>query len=306
MRRATFRRRGGLGGFIRFLSTLSLRRATFWKEGAEIDEEDFYPRSPCGERHVNHVLYGLLVYFYPRSPCGERPQTRPARQLNESNFYPRSPCGERPAPGLYLHQRCGISIHALLAESDPDNAVSVRRAAISIHALLAESDGFATKSPHRPENFYPRSPCGERLGKARQIGVVDEISIHALLAESDAASMSIFAPPYNFYPRSPCGERPIIAFFSFALCVFLSTLSLRRATNCTSIGRPKRLYFYPRSPCGERRSLLCFMIHLLSYFYPRSPCGERLYTDLNSAYGALISIHALLAESDARPNCQSK
>ena len=34
------------------------------------------------------------------------------------------------------------------------------------------------------------------------------------------------------------------------------------------------------------------------HFYPRSPCGERLYTDLNSAYGALISIHALLAESD--------
>ena len=34
------------------------------------------------------------------------------------------------------------------------------------------------------------------------------------------------------------------------------------------------------------------------YFYPRSPCGERLYTDLDSSYGALISIHALLAESD--------
>ena len=35
--------------------------------------------------------------------------------------------------------------------------------------------------------------------------------------------------------------------------IFLSTLSLRRATVCTIIRIASNLYFYPRSPCGERR-----------------------------------------------------
>ena len=79
------------------------------------------------------------------------------------NFYPRSPCGERPNNVLPAYAACGISIHALLAESDLHEArhgrgllpflstLSLRRATarppvgslvlfISIHALLAESD----------------------------------------------------------------------------------------------------------------------------------------------------------------------
>ena len=79
--------------------------------------------------------------------------------------------------------------------------------------------------------------------------------------------------------------------------VFLSTLSLRRAT-ASSPARPAwQLYFYPRSPCGERRAAARrdpaqagISIHALlaesdyniiqevitnAHFYPRSPCGER-------------------------------
>ena len=33
---------------------------------------------------------------------------------------------------------------------------------ISIHALLAESDVSETLAPRQYQNFYPRSPCGER------------------------------------------------------------------------------------------------------------------------------------------------
>ena len=36
--------------FWRFLSTLSLRRATRGKVTGGYDQSDFYPRSPCGER----------------------------------------------------------------------------------------------------------------------------------------------------------------------------------------------------------------------------------------------------------------
>ena len=57
------------------------------------------------------------------------------------NFYPRSPCGERRWT-LQNHQDTSpISIHALLAESDPAIDVFLAVwAVISIHALLAESD----------------------------------------------------------------------------------------------------------------------------------------------------------------------
>ena len=80
-------------------------------------------------------------------------------------------------------------------------------------------------------------------------------------------------------------------------CVFLSTLSLRRATNLSMLYNAVKSYFYPRSPCGERpltparmSSRLPISIHAL------------LAESDNSSYGALdgasISIHALLAESD--------
>ena len=58
-----------------------------------------------------------------------------------------------------------------------------------------------------------------------------DISIHALLAESDSLRQLQFALRRNFYPRSPCGERPDGLFFLAGGIEFLSTLSLRRATN---------------------------------------------------------------------------
>ena len=220
-----------LANFMLFLSTLSLRRATYW---------------PC-------------VYVVGRS----------------------------------------ISIHALLAESDAVTSVArVATTVISIHALLAESDimhtvklanfmlFLSTLSLRRATqaesggaaafggHFYPRSPCGER----RQMPLT-----------------RFFRG--NFYPRSPCGERPEAAHERANSLPFLSTLSLRRATNCTSIGRPKRLYFYPRSPCGERHDGLIASANFC-HFYPRSPCGERLYLVHGQRPSWGISIHALLAESD--------
>ena len=123
-----------------------------------------------------------------------------------------------------------------------------------------------------------------------------EISIHALLAESDPAPIRNNKNNVNFYPRSPCGERPFMTLRHCTTYLFLSTLSLRRATQYLSSDF-WRGYFYPRSPCGERRApritptasrnfyprspcgeRLNSMTHMLKfceYFYPRSPCGER-------------------------------
>ena len=82
-----------------------------------------------------------------------------------------------------------------------------------------------------------------------------EISIHALLAESDFS----------------------VSVDSFISVIFLSTLSLRRATSPDGRRICNRPYFYPRSPCGERPALYCVFSAL-----------------------APISIHALLAESDVK------
>ena len=56
-------------------------------------------------------------------------------------------------------------------------------------------------------NFYPRSPCGERLINSRFLFRLLIISIHALLAESDQSSAKSTPEEAYFYPRSPCGER---------------------------------------------------------------------------------------------------
>ena len=101
----------------------------------------------------------------------------------------------------------------------------------------------------------------------------------------------------DFYPRSPCGERLIYAQNLCVCVIFLSTLSLRRATigqlQCILGGK----HFYPRSPCGERPSKI-ISSSFIAYFYPRSPCGERLYDTYAKVLRVNISIHALLAESD--------
>ena len=108
---------------------------------------------------------------------------------------------------------------------------------------------------------------------------------------------TVSIPPY-FYPRSPCGERLVVTAFDFFKFRFLSTLSLRRATlNQVCITSTVK-YFYPRSPCGERLAHFNYNV-VAPNFYPRSPCGERLENKSILASICIISIHALLAESDS-------
>ena len=57
-------------------------------------------------------------------------------------------------------------------------------------------------------------------------------------------------------------------------------------------------HFYPRSPCGERPCGRRVGLPVAGHFYPRSPCGERLGLCRCWVLSDIISIHALLAESD--------
>ena len=82
------------------------------------------------------------------------------------------------------------------------------------------------------------------------------------------------APVDNFYPRSPCGERPASVQTRLVSMSFLSTLSLRRATIFTACQATVRVFL---STLSLRRATA------------PQPSGQ---------YDGLISIHALLAESD--------
>ena len=306
----------------------------------------FYPRSPCGERHLFHGgyfdgrkflstlslrratrggirnarAYGISIHAL----LAESDRNRSGRRHGERYISIHALLAESDVFKMsYLEQQTSISIHALLAESDQHyRARDVLQQTISIHALLAESD---------------RRRDGENA--------VPDISIHALLAESDRFRCLRRSWICYFYPRSPCGERPKTAACCIGLMRFLSTLSLRRATTAfaqvalrlqisihallaesdRSFGyellmlcrisihallaesdffshaeRYSGVHFYPRSPCGERRLFSYLPVCGDMHFYPRSPCGERHHESEKKDMSITISIHALLAESDLR------
>ena len=148
-----------------------------------------------------------------------------------------------------------------------------------------------------PQHFYPRSPCGERRCQTLSDCRYTAISIHALLAESDVAGL----------------------IFRAKFVIFLSTLSLRRATSAPAIKSCWSSYFYPRSPCGERPKS-ANTLPAVTLFLSTLSLRRATYTAICLAPPILflstlslrratgrgphsplvwqISIHALLAESD--------
>ena len=168
-----------------------------------------------------------------------------------------------------------ISIHALLAESDCGpiltiiyltlflSTLSLRRA--TMHALkLANLVLFlSTLSLRRATHFVSAALASKEF-----------LSTLSLRRATEPPGV-IREPATDFYPRSPCGERRNI----------LKTSQYS-------------MYFYPRSPCGERRHKTAKLIININ-FYPRSPCGERQRANSLADTPPQISIHALLAESDA-------
>ena len=125
---------------IRFLSTLSLRRATIIIV-LHIVAGAISIHALLAESDISGVRHKCAIFY----------------------FYPRSPCGERHTYPIAILVSVIISIHALLAESDFRikflfkllvkflSTLSLRRATAPRVATL-----FGRCY------FYPRSPCGER------------------------------------------------------------------------------------------------------------------------------------------------
>ena len=149
---------------------------------------------------------------------------------HDSYFYPRSPCGERLFPGKKSFEQVKISIHALLAESDAKKNIGKREQSISIHALLAESD-LLTLSMGVILILFLSTLSLRRATQWRR-----SVKLFQQFLSTLSLRRATLEPPIkthrqeNFYPRSPCGERRGFVVGSWPRKIFLSTLSLRRAT----------------------------------------------------------------------------
>ena len=135
---------------------------------------------------VQEIVLSIYLVISIHALLAESDRSNGGTHYSNVHFYPRSPCGERLNIRQIQKIENGISIHALLAESDRRegprcqglseflSTLSLRRA-----TLLQRSESA------QGHNFYPRSPCGERLSIERCSLKEFKISIHALLAESD-------------------------------------------------------------------------------------------------------------------------
>ena len=190
----------------RFLSTLSLRRATEEITTMNIDVTISIHALLAESDSLSlpsRAVWIISIHALLAESDGQLPTTQPPRMY----FYPRSPCGERlisiallTPPTRFLSTLSlrratweywvggyGTAFLSTLSLRRATweywvggygtaflSTLSLRRAtsvttsfqggfAISIHALLAESDLPRDCGIHRLNNFYPRSPCGERL-----------------------------------------------------------------------------------------------------------------------------------------------
>ena len=205
---------------------------------------------------VSYLIVGVNSYFYPRSPCGER-RGAECVKIGVLSFLSTLSLRRATSATTSAKTRQSISIHALLAESDLFARLPVRpQSQISIHALLAESDQplYIIISPY--DNFYPRSPCGERPDYLQIDPNEISISIHALLAESDLTAKQLPAACRHFYPRSPCGERRLELFLYYQGNKISIHALLAESDGIGFLLVLLTLNFYPRSPCGERHGFL--------------------------------------------------
>ena len=118
LRRATMWTVPGPPLFLIFLSTLSLRRATRWVRSRRRRSSDFYPRSPCGERRLELFLYYQDNRFL--STLSLRRATFGCWMVLNRLLRFLSTLSLRRATTnrIFRAKLSPISIHALLAESD--------------------------------------------------------------------------------------------------------------------------------------------------------------------------------------------
>ena len=264
----------------RFLSTLSLRRATCISRCTVAGSCHFYPRSPCGERlsvPVSKVacatisIHALLAESDSLGDLIQYPSTgflstlslrRATARIIDPTYGKEvflstlSLRRATPQRAYTLYGRVYFYPRSPCGERPEVGIPNTNTSKISIHALLAESDARYPAIRVDFDDFYPRSPCGERQLRRSPWAGGKCISIHALLAESDNNLLAMVCQTGFISIHALLAESDVMDTLIFTnAMLFLSTLSLRRATVACIKVSIDNADFYPRSPCGERPSV---------------------------------------------------
>ena len=282
----------------RFLSTLSLRRATQSRGSVSMPRYHFYPRSPCGERpsrlHKNICVLGFLSTLSLRratatsmpptfilstflSTLSLRRATYWPRVIVSPTlyFYPRSPCGERPKElALAAKNAVFLSTLSLRRATWMSRSSAGRGKFLSTLSLRRATGGFGAGS-WRLAIFLSTLSLRRATLEIFLYYQDNRISIHALLAESDY--MGVYEQEHSY-------------------AISIHALLAESDTGAKSHD-PGKVHFYPRSPCGERQMPMYGTGDYERFLSTLSLRRATTPHDLPPG-GALISIHALLAESD--------
>ena len=216
---------------VKFLSTLSLRRATSNSLRAAATLSDFYPRSPCGERLPSRAYVWLHLLISIHALLAESDNILKQRKIPKMRFL--STLSLRRAtsiPEKYFNIKVFLSTLSLRRATGRVANRATQRWYISIHALLAESDWI----PLDDGSLYEVFLSTLSLRRATYMTMLP------------AARQNVFLSTLSLRRAT------LISVRIAAISAFLSTLSLRRATSRAFLSSMQAMYFYPRSPCGER------------------------------------------------------
>ena len=255
-----------------------MRRATASFNAAQPATQNFYPRSPCGERPLccrsqarpfSISIHALLAESDLRAegPKKARYKFLSTLSLRRATATPRAG-----------RQAAAISIHALLAESDAILGNPCAGCpAISIHALLAESDRRAHVAAEARSQFLSTLSLRRATAVPWAHPWACAISIHALLAESDCVTCTRcgIAAPISIHALLAESD----ASNGCSICG-MESISIHAL-----LAESDRGYFKVHSPPKK------ISIHAL-LAESDTPAGKV------RPWASHISIHALLAESD--------
>ena len=145
--------------------------------------------------------------------------------------------------------------------------------------------------------FYPRSPCGERPINVQRPTAENNFYPRSPCGERPGVLYCHLIPSSDFYPRSPCGERRGHNFRGWVCQGFLSTLSLRRATG--GMNNHVKTYRFLSTLSLRRATIRMNWLRTAGVISIHALLAESDSLESVVFAGAQISIHALLAESDA-------
>ena len=169
----------------KFLSTLSLRRATIGQMAIQAIHNYFYPRSPCGERLGLPVAGRIARRISIHALLAESDNSQTRTTAQTTKFLSTLSLRRATIVSSSLLAIHTISIHALLAESDTPKIMIKGEANRFLSTLSLRRATALQCRRYRSVPFL--STLSLRRATAADISIRRgaSISIHALLAESD-------------------------------------------------------------------------------------------------------------------------